>query len=251
MAGRFGRNMYSAYRARAFVRPKKRSKIASRVRRTSRQRQVQAMGWHNFTRPSVFPNVKFCTLTYVQTNNLVTSATPFTTGAAQRAFALNGLFDPDVTGTGHQPYLYDEITPLYLRYKVHAVTITLTWLSAEPTEIMIGTSIVLNSQDPWSSITKEAILIEEKRGGDVRRLAPNGEMTYKVMKTIDIKQLEGVGAEFGSETYSALTTANPARLPKIIMAASSGTATEIISLQFNIRLDYHCKFYDRFTVGAS
>lgn len=33
-------------------------------------------------------------------------------------FRLNSLFDPDYTGTGHQPMGYDQITPLYHQYCV-------------------------------------------------------------------------------------------------------------------------------------
>jgi hypothetical protein len=32
--------------------------------------------------------------------------------------ALNGAYDPDVTGTGHQPYLFDQFMALYQRYRV-------------------------------------------------------------------------------------------------------------------------------------
>jgi len=42
-----------------------------------------------------------------------------TTGAnGAWALRLNSLFDPDATGTGHQPYGYDQLSQLYNRYRV-------------------------------------------------------------------------------------------------------------------------------------
>lgn len=39
------------------------------------------------------------------------------------AFRLNGLFDPDFTGVGHQPLGFDQMTPLYSLYRVYKVDI--------------------------------------------------------------------------------------------------------------------------------
>ena len=39
-----------------------------------------------------------------------------------RIFSLSSLFDPDVTGTGHQPVGYDQIMALYEEYIVKGVS---------------------------------------------------------------------------------------------------------------------------------
>lgn len=36
-------------------------------------------------------------------------------------YALNSIFDPDVSGTGHQPYGHDQLAAMYNRYRVYAV----------------------------------------------------------------------------------------------------------------------------------
>lgn len=36
---------------------------------------------------------------------------------------INSIFDPDLTSVGHQPYYYDQLSLLYKKYKVYAMTI--------------------------------------------------------------------------------------------------------------------------------
>lgn len=44
-----------------------------------------------------------------------------TTGAMSlHAFSANGLFDPNITGTGHQPMYFDQLAALYNHYMVEA-----------------------------------------------------------------------------------------------------------------------------------
>lgn len=47
------------------------------------------------------------------------------TFASYEEFAGNDLFDPWVTGTGHQPRLYDQLSALYFNFRVRASSIDL------------------------------------------------------------------------------------------------------------------------------
>lgn len=47
-------------------------------------------------------------------------------------FSANGLYDPDITGTGHQPMGFDQIIPFYDHYVVIASKITV-WFSPRNT----------------------------------------------------------------------------------------------------------------------
>ena len=55
-----------------------------------------------------------------------------TSGAfASQVFSCNGLFDPDVTGTGHQPLYFDQLIALYQHYNVMSSKITIRATVAE------------------------------------------------------------------------------------------------------------------------
>ncbi len=69
--------------------------------------------FENFVITGIDPH-KYMSLKYV-TNLSVNIAAGV---AVQQTFNLNSIFDPDRTGVGHQPYLYDQMAALYNRYRV-------------------------------------------------------------------------------------------------------------------------------------
>lgn len=47
--------------------------------------------------------------------------------AADYVFSLNGIYDPNITGIGHQPRGYDQIMALYEHYVVLGAKVTFQW----------------------------------------------------------------------------------------------------------------------------
>lgn len=56
-------------------------------------------------------------LQYVDTKTIAPAS-----GAAHHVFRLNSIFDPDVTGVGHQPAYHDQWSALYNKYRVLSAT---------------------------------------------------------------------------------------------------------------------------------
>lgn len=61
------------------------------------------------------------------------------TASAYR-FRLNSLYDPDVTGTGHQPYQYDQLTAMYKNYIVKACYVDITFQNPSVAGLWVGWS---------------------------------------------------------------------------------------------------------------
>lgn len=66
--------------------------------------------------PTFYTKLKYCD-TITMTSTL---------GVAVYEFAGNGCYDPDITGTGHQPYFWDQLTAVYKYYAVVSSKITVT-----------------------------------------------------------------------------------------------------------------------------
>lgn len=75
-------------------------------------------------------------LRYAQTNSLTAGSTGLF--GTERVFRLNSLYDPDLTGVGHQPYGYDTLATLYVRCKVHAVSVLLTFTDPSADGVLIA-----------------------------------------------------------------------------------------------------------------
>jgi len=63
--------------------------------------------------------------------NLAMSA-PGTGAATGYVFSANGMFDPDITGTGHQPMGFDTMMSFYDQYTVVKAAITVTPVPMKP-----------------------------------------------------------------------------------------------------------------------
>lgn len=83
----------------------------------------------------VFPERRVVRLKYHDTINLDPGF-----NIASHSFSANGLYDPDVTGTGHQPLFFDNMMLQYGRYEVVQSRITCVFLNNK-----VNTSVYQNS----------------------------------------------------------------------------------------------------------
>ena len=67
-----------------------------------------------------FRTTKTLNLRYVENFTL----NPGMLGATVNVFSMNGLFDPNITGIGHQPMYFDNYMGIYGRYRVNRAYIT-------------------------------------------------------------------------------------------------------------------------------
>jgi len=101
--------------------PTKRNKTKRNRRRQRRRtgnRAVYAIAPGNQQLP--VPNRMIVKMRYCDTNQLNADGS----AASTVTYALNGLFDPDVTGVGHQPMGFDQFAALYQSYKVLGARVT-------------------------------------------------------------------------------------------------------------------------------
>lgn len=111
----------------------------------------------SFVKSLPFPRKMFKTLKYSQNFHL-TGAALGLFGAVEK-MRLNSLFDPDQTGTGHQPYGRDTMASIYQRYKVFDVNIVLKVISPSETSCVLGCLITgpSNSGDTIQGLTIDQV----------------------------------------------------------------------------------------------
>jgi len=167
---------------------------------------------------------------------------------------LNGLYDPNRTGTGHQPYGYDQLcgpvgTSLYNRYRVFRVDYVLT-VANDNYNIHYG---VLPSNVATPPITNVSEMRENPRAQYAVQ-NPGGTLK-KIKGTISLPALTGRTKQqyMADDSYQAVFNA----LPNEVMTLScysqglNDDSGSSMSHTFNILLVYHVEFFDPHVLDQS
>lgn len=118
-------------------------------------------------------------------------------------FRMNSLFDPDLTGTGHQPQWFDQLAAVYARYRVNFAKITATFVpnNVNDTETndtgpyIIGISTNQNatfSAANYAALlenpnTESTVLVDKQGGNNMKTLSAD----YNPKRDFDISPLDG------------------------------------------------------------
>ena len=190
---------------------------------------------------------KYVTLKYTQ---LFTSSIATTVGT-QQVFNLNGCFDPDRTGGGHQPYGWDTLTTLYSAYRpLHA-----RWKVEFGTQPVTYSCLAIptNSQ-PAVTITTAATFqtVAEMPRAVVKVQGGTGAPTEVINGQINLWELAGVTqVEYlANQNYEALINANPTEeLCLTIGFYNTGASTTAVSA--TVTLWYTVDLHDPIALGGS
>ncbi len=166
---------------------------------------------------------------------------PLTVGTAgistEYVFRLNSIFDPDLSGTGHQPYGHDTLALIYLHYEVMGCYVKLEWSDPSADGMYVGYQInggtvvsLIYSQlveRPWSRysaindtgnqvVTQNFYVSNQKASGLT-------SLQYKAQVQ------NNWGAAFG---------ANPTSVNTLRCAVGNLTATTTPTINLSVRLCY-------------
>lgn len=178
----------------------------------------------------------FCRMKYCE-NILVTSVA----GAAQYAFNLNSIYDPNRTGIGHQPYGHDQLAGLYNRYRVIKCSYAISAIDSNGKYIQVS-AIPSNELITVSNIAQ---VTENPRARYITQ-APNAAL--KTLKgTVHLPSLVGRSKSqyMADDRYQATYGASPQEAAILTVAAQTlSGASDNMSIAFNITLTYTVESFD-------
>jgi len=139
-------------------------------------------------------------------------------------FNGNGLYDPDDTGTGHQPRGFDQIKTLYRTYKVKASSIRVRVVGiATGAGVFCGLLADPSSDStPTTSTIYDAMEVYKNNG-----ILTNTDGSHGVVELRDRRTTVSMQYNKDSDSSEALMTANPANtwLWRILVWNAHPTAT--------------------------
>ncbi len=202
-------------------------------------------GLPQYNSASPFSFMKFCNLSYAD-HFVLTTGTLQLFGTEQ-TMILNGLFDFDSTGTGHQPYGFDTMMQIYNKYKVYAVKIEVNWTNPEFDGLFVGYK--LGSPGDGNNLGGMAYArAKELYGTNIKPINDSGGQRIRtILYTPMNKALNITKLQFKSniDQYTGSASANPARVPTVRFAVINPSSTTSRTVQLGIKATFFTQFYER------
>lgn len=177
-------------------------------------------------------NKKLCRLVYAETITLNASVGG---GATEYNFSANGLYDPNISGTGHQPMGFDQLMEFYDHYTVIGSKIKVIFNPVTSTSVSIPPYVGVRLCDTTSRINGKAI--DELREVGVS-MTQMGSYQWKYPPTVyqrfSAKKFFSKKAIIGASQFQGSASANPtedAIYSVFVVAPDTSTDPPTISVQ--------------------
>jgi len=167
-----------------------------------------------------------------------------------QVWAGNGCFDPNITGTGSQPYNFDDWSLQYNRYRVVGSTIWANFITNATTYaatqclLLVAprhttTTVIGSFESAISAPYAKFKILNQLNSG----YTPKSDVISHSMSTQKILGL--TNAELMSDQYQALFTANPSHLWYWHTSIQANDGTSTITGRLYVKIVYDIEFFDR------
>ncbi len=189
-----------------------------------------------------FAAVFKCRLRYFERITLSTTSSVNT--ASVYSFRLNSLYDPNYTGTGHQPYQFDQLTTIYNNYRVERADFKVVFIPDFATQgLQGGAACFTDTNVADSSNGKTLSELKEKAVTQFRPIATQDNRANYATLRGSILMHKGFGVTpvqyQGDDNFQAQYNANPSRtfyleLGLVDPGANPGSTTWV-----DVEITYH------------
>jgi hypothetical protein len=189
---------------------------------------------------SFFDPHRYITLRYC---DIFTTGNLAATTAVAQIMNLNSLFDPDRTGTGHQPMGFDQLAGIYARYRVLKVR----WkVIISPSSVTYHAAVVPLNGLLASAVTTAATFTaaaEQPRAKLFTQAASGNAHTFNGF--ISLNALAGTTPleYLDDDRYEALVTATPSEIETLYIALYNPNAGTIV-INYSVELLFECDLHD-------
>lgn len=239
--------------------PVRRKRVPTTRRRRRTRRSTGNSNSGGFVGPvrTTIARQKISTFADKQVLKLQYSSFISPTGTAFPVFqtlSMNSLFDPDVTGTGHQPLAFDQWSALYRKYTVLAsrVDIRVNCNSAGANYQFV---VFPNTLPPASLPTAFQNSISACREIPYAKWS-QGTQIMQAKKLTHYCTLAGILGTSKSkiredDQYSALNNASPAVQAYWIIGVQNCDEVTNTSFTIQYEIEYYCMMWDRIAINQS
>lgn len=165
-------------------------------------------------------------------------------------FRANSIYDPDFTGTGHQPMGRDEMANYFNHYVVVGAKLTVEWLNASAdssseTPTLVGCYTTADTTLTYTDLNS----YREAKRGDIKTLQwvfmPTTRAKYSAKKFYNVANVKDNYDRLGAAVGS-----NPTE-GAFFLIACQGIGTGSASLTARVTIDYIVDFSEPKDLGTS
>lgn len=190
-----------------------------------------------------FPDQYICRLVYEQHARINPALSPSTV----QTFNLNSVFDPDRSGTGHQPRGYDQLAALYDRYRVLAVDCEISVRQRETHGLMV-TFLAANT-----ATAQNGQYASENAYGSRPIVTSSNQPAVRWRHRFWLNDITGATptAYMGDDRFQSQVTTSPSEVIVLQMVLESMDGATYVDCEYTARFTYLTAFNDRVIPGSS
>lgn len=159
-------------------------------------------------------------------------------------FNSNSLYDPDSTGTGHQPLGFDQFSAMYSRYRVLGVQYRVTFGNPATNGAAVRCRV---SHVNGSSMPVRPACFEVGYG-KMGVVGPYGQ-PLTLQGYFDLTKLNADPAKYKvDDRFAATVTSSPAEVMSVLLSLYPNVSS---TCRVAVSFIYHVEFYDNETPGSS
>ena len=163
---------------------------------------------------------------------------------AANAYVLsaNGLFDPDITGTGGQPMSFDQGMTFFNHYTVHKCRARVTFQSDSAT-LRATVGLFVSGSSTVTTVVENLI---ENGDGAIQQLEFAGAFgsTATLTRTLDVGRFQSVDDVMDDPNMRGDSASNPTEQSYFHLVVYNLSSAATVQVSFQVLLEYDVTFHE-------
>lgn len=168
---------------------------------------------------------------------------------AKHVFSANGMYDPDITGSGHQPNGFDQLATLYNHYTVVGSKITIQCFNYDSAQTQIaGLSTLADSTGFTGDIFQ---YVEQGKSKYVTMGQKGADRSKKLVTTFSTKKFFRKSNVMDEDDLKGDDTQNPTEQAYYHVVAAPIGAVDTAPVQVFVVIEYSAVWHEPKTLAQS
>lgn len=194
-----------------------------------------------------FPKKMIMTHKYFETFDIAT-----TSGATQNyQFSCNGLYDPNITGSGHQPYLFDQMSLIYNSYTCIGAKATFTISPSTGSPSNASVALWINDD---TTVNPTLYGLMEQSSSKYRIMPANRHEVQKLSTKWSAKKTHGAGVMANNEikgVSGSTSGSNPTEQSYFVLSVFPQDLSSTITFNVQVMIEYIAVWTELRDIGSS